>query len=277
MSFSPKQSNIRLMKKLSISSKGERNPTTTERSAGRNTARKIQLPDGCGFLLTGPTNQCKIDHVHDNPIEYRNLVGRYRTKAKGFWVIFLDGMRWYPPMRDEVIEVKFGPGTSHYVPRFINSQGDVLGPYMAAAELSRGPLFSFVPRNRPIWDNHLTTSSFHDILGTSSKPQVYIKDSRGELMAIPNGRMMIWYAGNLESPPMHYWNMLRQRCQKINTPDPRENHPNTKRAQEAEVPRSIREIAREIGALSERDSVVDQKRLPIISGRPRLAQLITRK
>ncbi|KAI0889195.1 uncharacterized protein GGS22DRAFT_184771 [Annulohypoxylon maeteangense] len=249
MFLSPTKSNCQLTRRIDISSRGERNTTTAKNPAGANTACKLELSDGRGFLLISPSHQYKVDHVHGNSTEYRNLVGRYRTKAMGFWVIFLDGMRWYPRTCDEVIEVKFGPGTGHYVPRFINSQGDVLGSYMTASELSHGPLFSFIPRNRPVWDNHLTSSSFYDMPHVSSQSQVYIKDHREELMAIPNGRMMIWYAGSPESPPMHYWNSLRQCSQRVDTPDPLEQHPNARRAQKAEVPESIRKIAREIGNL----------------------------
>ncbi|KAI1208417.1 uncharacterized protein F4807DRAFT_468680 [Annulohypoxylon truncatum] len=249
MFSSSTQSDGRLMRRLSILPERESEIATTENPEDQNTARKIELSEGRGFLLIGPTNQYRVDYVYGNSIKYRNLAGRYLTKAKGFWVVFFDGMRWYPPVRDEVIQIKFGPGTSHYVPRFINKQGDVLGSYMTVPELRHGPLFSFIPRNRPIWDSHLTTSSFYDILQVSSQSQVYVKECREEMMVIPNGRMMVWYTGSSGEPPMHCWNMLRQHFQRINTPEPLEHHPNAERAQDAEVPRSIRQIAQEIGAL----------------------------
>ncbi|KAI2470972.1 hypothetical protein F4781DRAFT_388321 [Annulohypoxylon bovei var. microspora] len=247
MSLSPIKSQGQRIWKLGILSSAKGKMATTENLADVDMIQEIELTHGRGNLITSLTTRHSINNVLDDPVEYRNLTGRYRTKARGFWVVFFDGMRWYPATRDEVMQVKFGPGTGHYVPRFINSQGDVLGSYMTAAELSRGPLFSFIPRNRPIWDSYLTSSSIYDMLPISSPSPVYIKDDKEGLMAIPNGRMIMWCEGSSGSPPMHHWNMLRQRSGRINSPEPLECHPNTNWARKAEVPWTIREIALEIG------------------------------
>ncbi|KAI1134426.1 hypothetical protein F5Y05DRAFT_422733 [Hypoxylon sp. FL0543] len=221
-SHGSRRSNRRFMWKLEIFSSRECNIENTASSAQGSTMRVRELHDGRGWLHSSPGVRVEDVDVRVDHHQFTNLAGRYRTVLEGFWVIFLDGMRWYYGSPVQMTEVTLGTGDNQYAPHFINGDGDDLGPHVTITGMVSTPVFSFIPRTMPAL--------------------VYIKEDRDGLMAVRNGRMMMWIAGHPENPPLKYWNMLREHAETINTPGPKDIPADT------QVPQSIRRIAQEIGA-----------------------------
>ncbi|KAI1775090.1 hypothetical protein F4818DRAFT_61165 [Hypoxylon cercidicola] len=188
---------------------------------------------GRGILYRAEGTEAEGSETQDDETEFAPLLGQGRIRgSQGFWVVFLDGMRWYPGALEGAALLTFGSDTRR-VPSFINRQGIPLRN-MLQPEVSTEPLFSFIPRDRPASDNDLASYLVHD------EPEVCIRDHQDGIMVVPNGRLMIWIIGSRNDVPWHYFNRLRQRAGRINIPDALENHLN------AEFPETIRQVVREI-------------------------------
>ncbi|KAI0097412.1 hypothetical protein F4776DRAFT_651101 [Hypoxylon sp. NC0597] len=224
-SHPPHHSNIQLMWMLHIFSSTECNAENAALEVmHENTIVWWELRDGYGWLYTSPrVGVTEHDDIRIEGDQFINLIGRYRTPNGGFWVIFLDGMRWYNGSLVDMTEVTLSTDDNQDAPHFINSDGDDLGRRVTLSGRIVLPLFSFVPRNK--------------------RPVVYIKEDGDAIMVIPNSRMMMWVAGNPESPPLEYWNMLRGYAATISIFTPVDS------SADAEVPQSIRQIAQEIGSV----------------------------
>lgn len=199
---------------------------------------------GRGVQYKAEGTRFKRSKIQDIETDFGLLPGKYRTTGQGFWAVFLHGMRWYPGELEGPGIIAFG-SVARRAPSFITSQGVSLGSSTLHFEVSTGPLFSFTPRNRPASDVGLASCPLED---ESLTTRVYIKDHQDELMVVPNGRLMIWVKGSMDDVPWRYFNMLRQRAERIiNAPDVQEDYSSTGTVGGAEVPETIKQIVMEIG------------------------------
>ncbi|XXG98281.1 hypothetical protein Hte_004604 [Hypoxylon texense] len=227
---------------LDIYSNGECDTEFTARTVDIDTPEDV-LGTSRGVLYRAPGTAARASETQHDARAFDNLVGQYRTISKGFWVVFLDGMRWYPNVHEAVAMAEFGTETGR-VPVFITSQGDPLGHTVLRPEESSGPLFSFIPRNGRAWDHGFVD---HPVPDEPHITPVCIRDNQSGLMVIPNGRLMIWITGGKDDVPWHYFNMLRQRAGRINMRDAPENEPPAESAHSPQVPEAMRQVVREIG------------------------------
>lgn len=226
--------------RLDVLSTGECNTTSPAPPLKPQQLTWTSLPSGRGLLATTPSSQAEARDVPDDT-KRRYLSGGYLAPPEGFWLVYLDGMRWYPSSPDFV---KFGSATRR-TPRFLNSDGDALGPTVSGAAGCETPMFSYIPRNLPVWDGDDRTSSslaFDEPRIT----RVYVKDGR-EVLVVPNGRLMVWVRGPREDVPLDCLNALRRHAGVINTPEPLEKFPSARWAVVAEVPAAIRRVVWEMG------------------------------
>ncbi|KAI1396816.1 hypothetical protein F4819DRAFT_115453 [Hypoxylon fuscum] len=209
-----------------------------ERGLGRNNDH--------GFYHISGSSSYKIFIDPTNAIEFRPLLGGYKNLAEGIWVIFFDGMRFYPGTDDARCRIMFGPDTRR-TPRFITRQGEPLASAVLWGGNDDGPLFSWIPRDIPV-----RTASYDQVDFRSPLTRVCLKDHRGRLMTVPNGRLMIWLKGTREEVPFRYLEMLRERAWRVNTMQPMDLHPHAMFATHAEVPEvpdHVRQVITEIGSL----------------------------
>ncbi|OTA94333.1 hypothetical protein M434DRAFT_270432 [Hypoxylon sp. CO27-5] len=224
-SHRPHQSNIRLLWMLYIvPSIGSNTENGEYPEMDEDNAVSRELRDGHGWLYTSAdVGVTEHDGVRMDSNLFTNLLGRYRTANGGFWVVFLDGMRWYNGSLVDMTEVTLSTEDNEDAPYFIDSDGNDLGQQVTLTERLVLPVFSFTPRNKA--------------------PVVYIKEDRGGLMVVRNARMMVWVAGNPESPPLDCWNTLRAFAGLTSRYTPVDSSAGT------EIPSLVRQVARQIGRL----------------------------
>ncbi|KAI4866822.1 hypothetical protein F4820DRAFT_415703 [Hypoxylon rubiginosum] len=232
---------------LNVYSNGECDTEFAAQAVDTNTPGD-DLGAGYGVLYRAEGTEAEGRKTRHDETGFDARHGQYRTGSRGFWVVFLDGMRWYPGAPEGPRLLDFGAETRR-IPLFITSQGDPLYNAMLRPELYAGPLFSFIPRDRRAWDENQGPYPFPDepLITRVCIRDAHIRDNQDGLMVIPNGRLMIWVTGDRDDVPWRYFNMLRQRAGRINIPDAQESQPPAERAHGPQVPETIKQVVREIG------------------------------
>ncbi|KAI0161055.1 hypothetical protein GGR52DRAFT_586373 [Hypoxylon sp. FL1284] len=196
-----------------------------------------------------PMGSSTVENREQNDgVELPRLSAQYRpstqglSNTQGLWLIFLDGMRWYPGGLGQGLMFTFF-SESGRTPVFINIPGAGLGCTMGQPQQYNNPVFSYIPRSRQIQSNGFGPQPPNrESLATGA----CIRDAAGNFMVVPNGRLMVWVMGDRYNVPWLYFNKLRRRAGRINVPAPEESFPNPQVARNPQVPTSIHQIVREV-------------------------------
>lgn len=164
-----------------------------------------------------------------------------RIPCEGCWLVFLDGMRWYPKPYEQHVFVKFGSETGRAA-RFIDTDGTPSSLLVHDPSNSTRPVFMFMPRFRRPLDNAVTLTWLWEDLPVTA---IHIQEDGG-LFIVPNGRLIIWVRGSRDDVPLSYLNALRSCAGRINTVGPSKHHSNYRPASTTVVPTAIRRIVQDI-------------------------------